>query len=375
MAAKYNRVLADLKKIQFPLNSLQGQLLPASNQLRQLKVSSPLLDEALLGKSAMGQALAGFQKYESPLKRLVADTAGARLTLEQARPLGHLQMDRSIVAALGERLGQLYGSLERPIIDSDRFLRQWRAISESWRPVVESFVEGLNDFIEAQCELDERTNDFVRKHGWPVPLRLAPHLYSRIVGMADRSKREVHAVMRDGFRPGTQAYAMTQEVLTESTAFESRRPLLRQAFKAQRREEWYLVVNALLPLVEGVMVDVAFQGRPPPEHGRPRQSVDELRQAEDSSPIIMAAPMEAIETILLSAGAGVALFQQFDASAYGVPGEPRALNRHAILHGSARRYGTAQNALKLYLLLVMLAEYFDYYEAAKAHRAKKEADK
>lgn len=367
-----NPVLDDLKKISIPYAKISQDLLPATSQLSHLKIRSAVLDEALLGQTKMAPALTAFQKYESPLKRLIADSAGARLTLEQTRPLTGMAIDQSLVTGLGERLSQLYGSLATPQIEANKFLKQWGSISESWRPMVESFVEGMSDFIEAQREMDERTNEFVRKHGWPVPLRLDPSLYSRIVGMADRAKREVNAAMREGFRPGTRAYKATRDVLMDSDAFESRRPLLSQAFKAHKREEWYLVINSLLPLVEGAFVDVAFADQTPPEKGRLHQSVNVLKQAEDDSPIVVAAPIEAAETLLISAGAGSAWFQHFDPADYGGPGEPRALNRHAILHGAARRYGSGQNALKLYLLLVMLAEYFDFYEEAKQRREKRE---
>jgi hypothetical protein len=37
------------------------------------------------------------------------------------------------------------------------------------------------------------------------------------------------------------------------------------------------------------------------------------------------------------------------------------MNRHAILHGAARRYGTAENALKLALLLVVTTEVCDVF--------------
>jgi hypothetical protein len=75
------------------------------------------------------------------------------------------------------------------------------------------------------------------------------------------------------------------------------------------------------------------------------------------------ATVDVIETILLSAGANTALFESFDRSRYGRHGEPRSLNRHAILHGSARRYGTGENSLRLLLLLVVMAEVFDIYES------------
>jgi hypothetical protein len=184
-------------------------------------------------------------------------------------------------------------------------------------------------------------------------------LYAHLTSMADDPKREVNAVMRDAFRPGTRAHSTTREVLMDSPVFESRRPLLKQALRAQKRGEWYLVINALLPLVEGVLLDVTFPREEQPKQGRPTKAVARLRETRAPFWFWDRAAIEALETIVLSAGAGVALFAQYDPRDYGGPGEPRHLNRNAIFHGSARRYGTELNALKLYLLLVVMAECLD----------------
>jgi hypothetical protein len=63
-----------------------------------------------------------------------------------------------------------------------------------------------------------------------------------------------------------------------------------------------------------------------------------------------------MEAVVLSGGGGVALFDDFEPALYGQSGEPRGLNRHAIAHGLARRYGSRRNTLKLVLLLAVLAD-------------------
>jgi hypothetical protein len=235
-------------------------------------------------------------------------------------------------------------------------------------------MKAMEAMIEAQRELDERTDAFVKNHGWPVPLRLFGRRYSQIVAMADEGKRKVNATMQATFRPGTKAHGATKELLLESPVFASRKPLLQQAFKAQKREEWYLVINALLPLVEGVLIEIAFADGLPDDRVGPRGSVNELKGSSNGEPVLFeTTAIEAIETMLFSAGAGVTLFSDFERKDYGVPGEPRALNRHAVLHGAARRYGTGQNALKLYLLLVMLAEFEGYHSVAKQREERKAA--
>lgn len=53
------------------------------------------------------------------------------------------------------------------------------------------------------------------------------------------------------------------------------------------------------------------------------------------------------------------LFTRSDPADYGRPAEPKSLNRHAILHGYARRYATQANALRMFLLLAVLLEVVD----------------
>lgn len=236
-----------------------------------------------------------------------------------------------------------------------------------------SFIEALQPlrgvglatqrWIALQQEIDEQSDAFVKRHAWPIPLSISVGAYRQIVGMADRGKREVTAFMKRAFRPEGRAYRRAIERLLSSDHFASRRPLLRQAVRAHGRGEWYLAINAVLPSVEGVLLDVTYPEGAAKGVGA-RQGVQRLKTASAAD-----ATAEAIETILLSAGANTALFESFDRSRYGRKGEPRSLNRHAILHGAARRYGTAENSLRLLLLLVVMAEVFDIYESDLAGAA------
>ncbi len=151
------------------------------------------------------------------------------------------------------------------------------------------------------------------------------------------------------FRPGKRVYSIAREVIEESPDFESRRPLLRQVYAAQRRQEWYLVINALLPLVEGVLLDAMFPTGTRPKSIQP--GLDRLADSRDEG--YGEAGFRGIETMIVGAGSGSALFEPY-APPSGI--EPRSLNRHGVLHGSARRYGSEQNATKLFLLMVLLAE-------------------
>ena len=88
-----------------------------------------------------------------------------------------------------------------------------------------------------------------------------------------------------------------------------------------------------------------------PRRQRIEKGIGRLVDAQDET--YGEAAFRALETIIIGAGTGSALFEHYAPP----PGrEPRSLNRHGVLHGSARRYGTEQNATKLFLLIVVLAE-------------------
>ena len=290
--------------------------------------TSRLLGEALSAQLDPGRA-------EMVRKTVSSSAALAATRFEDAGEL----------VKLGPRIAELYKA-QRGLVD----VRDW------WRDPVRKFSQGMARLIEEQRQRHELTDAFVRAHGWPVPMHLPISAYRRIVGLAGAGKREVNRFMQEGFRPGTRAFSATAGVLVDSPAFESRRPLVTQALRAHRRGEWYLVINALLPLVEGVLVDYAFEDEAPPENSRPVKAMDRLREKDG---VALGVAVNTLEVVLLSAGGNMALFAGFDPADYGAPGEPRALNRHAILHGAARRYGSEQNALRLVLLLAVMAEGFE----------------
>jgi hypothetical protein len=229
-----------------------------------------------------------------------------------------------------------------------------------WFDRVGAVSAAMQRFVEEQRGMHEDSDAFVRKHGWPVPTSLPLRVYRQIVAMAPRGKREVNAFMQEAFKPRTRAYREAAATLTQSGYFETRRPLLRQALRAQGREEWYLTINGLLPLVEGTLVDAVYEGQTPPGTSRPHKAIKQLKKQRRGN--VADVVFDGLETMLLAAGANTGLFGTFDATLYGVAGEPRTLNRNAVLHGAARRYGTAQNALKLFLLLVLMADVLELYE-------------
>ena len=225
----------------------------------------------------------------------------------------------------------------------------------TYRGVFDALGESVRRFAEQQREMDEHTDAFVVRHGWPVPLNLPLPAYVQIVRMAASQKREVTQSMVHWFRPQSKAFKTCAETLLSRPLLESRRPLLRQVLRAHRLGDHYLVISTLMPLVEGVLVDGVFGiAGAAPKKGRATKAVQKLETEDPDDTLV-----RALGNLVVAGAAGMGLFTQSDPAHYGVKGEPRSLNRHAILHGFARRYGSEANALRMVLLLTVIVEVLD----------------
>lgn len=322
---------------------------------------------AFVNPDQLASVVESLQALAPDVQLMAPSVIGGRLALDATRPLPDVARFSPLggvgqqLAVLNESLSQLamraVDTLRQSVIES--VVKSTQALAENWRPFIAGMAEAVEQWADRQRELDERTDVFVRRHGWPLPTSIPDAAYHRVVSMTDRPKREVNALLVNSFRPGTKAYYAVREIVDGSPHFKSRAPLLRQVWAAQRRGDWYLVINGLLPLVEGVLVDVMFPRTSRPLSGADK-SVKRLR-SEVEVPF-GDAPLRAIETLLISGGAGLAMFERYDPP-QGV--EPRGLNRHAVLHGGARRYGTEQNAVKLFLVMVLMAECFELLDESK----------
>ncbi len=136
----------------------------------------------------------------------------------------------------------------------------------------------------------------------------------------------------------------------------SRQPLIKQVLQAHRRGQHYLVICGLMPLVEGVLVDAIFTPSTAPSWQATQKAVAKLKGDADG---VYGGVVQAVERLIIAGAAGMGLFDQADRATWAVGGEPRRLNRHAILHGFARRYGSAVHALKMILLLNVVVQVAD----------------
>jgi hypothetical protein len=324
---------------------------------------SPLLEAAFVDSSNTNTFVKTLRQDESIYQAVLPTILGSSLSARVARPgLLGINMERFTgdygvaggLATVGKQIALINESLVLPKQRLAEVVKAAQVKFTGWSPYFEQFGQVMSDFADAQRDLDEETDIFVARHGWPIPTSLTLRAYKQVVAKAHAGKREVSALMVRWFRPGTGAYRVVREVLDESPDFASRRPLMRQVYAAQRRGHWYLVINGLLPLVEGVLIDAMF-----PTGSRPRTVKPGVKRLVAAPEATFQEPtFRALETMIVGAGSGLALFDDY-APPPGV--EPRSLNRNGILHGAARRYGTEQNATKLFLLVGLLAECLGMY--------------
>ena len=314
-----------------------------SGAIRMQLPQKKFVDYTAVSLGTLASAQLSTPSIQAFVKPSVAFSAGAlvdRRKLAAYRGLGE-QFNRAIVGTHFARPGSF--ALE--------------SFGRKLRTILDNAAGGAWKLVRLRQDIDDNAIVFVERHGWPLPLALPLRVVHRVVGMASRGKREVQRFMCDNFGPRTPAYSASRERLLSSEHYQGRRPPIEQGLKALNRGHYYASICTLLPLVEGVLIDVVLADDPP-ERRVAQTAFEEMQEvAADVDAVVL----RSVETLIISATSGAALFSHFDRRDYGQLGETRRLNRHAILHGSARRYGTHANALRLFLLLVALAEALDIY--------------
>jgi hypothetical protein len=349
----------------------------ASTQLFTTAASarSPILEAGLIDATRTTLLADALRDADAVRRATIPQVVGSSLITEMTRGaappaaagvLGVINANRGLsegLLSVTKNLTTVMQAIREPMLKARQLAEQTNALFVGWQPQFERFAETMRQFAEEGRELDEQTDRFIRKHGWPVPTFLSLRTYRAIVSRHGAGKRDVTRFMVESFRPGRRAYSMAREALDGSPNFASRRPLLRQVYRAQRRGDWYLVINGLLPLVEGVLLDAIY-----PSGTRPKAlkkgSVEKLKEGTER--VYAEDAFDALELMVLGGGGGMALFESY-APPRGV--EPRRLNRHGILHGIARRYGTEENATRMFLLMVMLVECLAIYEDPSKKRS------
>src|SRR5580692_8962415 len=359
-----NEAIANaITRWQAPSALRSAELMPNAGRLGLGR--NPILEAGFIDPATTNIFVKSLRESDPLRQAAIPNVLATSLATQIARPLT-TQVDKPMwasqigsqtgalasLANIGKNLAVIQEALQQPARAVQALVAQLNtSFKANWQPQFERFGQAMQQLAEEGRQLDDQTDLFVRRHGWPVPISLPSSAYRAIVSRHTLGKRDVNALMVQNFRPGKRVYSIAREVIDESPNFKSRRPLLRQVYAAQRRREWYLVINGLLPLVEGVLIDAMFPPGEEPKWKRIEKGVNRLVDAQDET--YGDAAFRALETIIIGAGTGSALFEHYAPPAGH---EPRTLNRHGVLHGSARRYGSEQNATKLFLLIVVLAE-------------------
>lgn len=277
-----------------------------------------------------------------------------------------------VMAGIGPQPSDKIKSLMDSVMATGAFKTDFETLTSGWlksyKRYFDVFAETAAFFARLRESVQHGALEFVYRYGWAVPLAVPALVVEELVELDGRPKSEVRAAVMKRFAARTRAYCDCRDRLLDGGAFVDRRRPIEQALKSMRAGDNYSAICTMLPLVEGAMVDAVFDEGETPEYGAVKRARSKLKDAFEDD-VGRKWAIETIETLAFASTSGVALYDRFDPDTYGRMGEPRSLNRHAILHGAARRYGTAENSLKLFLLLVALAELLDMYGDAVASDA------
>ena len=298
----------------------------------------------------------------APDLSLFADTAGTIAAFElrtfpdpvRLESFAKLQADLLQVNAVANRA---------ELAQAGEYLSARYELPEVWQSQFQLIGSQLSNYSGSPTAAFDAAERVATDFGWPLPIFVPSDPLLRLTSISKPSASKVSTAIKTIFAPRTQAYSLVQKKLLDSKHFKPRRPALRQAFRAIQRREWYLVVSTLLPMVEGVLVDAMWPPGSRPKRGRKvREAVAKMSKLDE---VGLRLAVTTLETMILGAGSGRSLYKGFDPNDYGGPGEPRELNRHAIAHGAAHRYGNGTNAYRLLLILVLIAECLELADAIK----------
>lgn len=123
--------------------------------------------------------------------------------------------------------------------------------------------------------------------------------------------------------------------------FRQREGIIRSAFAAFRRGEYALAIYGLFPQPEGVLWEYLVR------HNPVEEKLEELIGERNRTFVTVEALIREVFQALLGEE-GISFYQFVKFSQFVDDG---CLNRHAVEHGVSIRFGTRQNAIRLFLLL------------------------
>lgn len=163
----------------------------------------------------------------------------------------------------------------------------------------------------------------------------------------------------DSIAPGSDDWVWIREGLEASPSLSRWRPQLIEALDCMDMDKpkWHAAVSTLLPIVEGVIASKSgvLDGM---RVGRRLEQMGSDHEGTPEDLIVGMVSYPALKVI----DAEVFANRNFATTAPNDPG----LNRHTILHGVTGGYGNRENAVRVLMIVVALAELFDGPLAVRA---------
>jgi hypothetical protein len=210
-------------------------------------------------------------------------------------------------------------------------MRDWtpeeRALlTNSLHQATRAIDAAMGDMIESARELGER--------GWTIPVEIPPVRIARLVrSVAPEDTDEVFVEMYSVNQ--SQGFEVLAEDILKNTELERWKPLVAQSISAYRRDEFLIVVPALLSAYEGALAAVVDR---PNDTRPPTLANNELNEAETNLERVAWTSIVAFTNTV------------FKSSTFAGD-RPNLLNRHWVLHGRDSPTWSRADCLRLFQAL------------------------
>jgi hypothetical protein len=306
------------RSIREAVNAWQGQLLRA----KDLNIATNAVSRSV------AEALASRQTHMSDTVRTLA-TAGVVL--------------KPGILSTGRALQELSAALESPFKEIARQTRATHlALVDALRPAALAAVSDWADTARLLSGRSRAALAALRRDGWWVAPSWDVTTSPRLVALRqEEGKRALDREICSMYREGN-CRALREMVGSwdDEPAFRVRRAIIREALKLHRERRYKASIPMLLPLVEGIAVDVfapGVSGKSPKNVYRDGVDPAELDQMFG-------------EALLFTLGV---LYESVPFATLNP--RARTWNRHVVLHGRSINYASEANSLRVFLTLEQLA--------------------
>jgi hypothetical protein len=249
---------------------------------------------------------------------------------------GFVRLQQELRACFVEPIHQVVSALQRHYEPIFSLLRRVQEMSPEERAAYsEAFVSALNDAILSHPEAKEETS-FLAARGWArVERYLSAGQRQQLLKLGDTDAADeyiVDALSIDDYRDLKSMVRRWMMV----PYLKEREEIVNAALNAHIRGEAVLSVPALLPLVEGLAIEIVGE-----DHNE-----NPVKKTAKDWHERYAAPSSGLTRDVI-----VDLAYKKYTPGSADSDSPALLNRHGILHGHIPDYGTVANSLRTFLLL------------------------